>query len=172
MEKSRPALQPFKKPSGGRGSYTWEHATHSNIRAQKRNLKRMTRWIFESKDPKMNAAGTRVIQAVASEPDPEFSTYHLFAAAMRASEDTGVSWVDCMNILMDKFDNMERPDATTPQTTPETKTPTVGDQRNQSNRRSLRGFLQKVLSSCRGRVKGVHGSGGSIGGYRSGSKTT
>lgn len=101
-----PIFKSFYRQQDSPNKMQWKR--HQGSRQQVRYLRHRCDHLLNSKDPAIIAVGDRVIMAVKDEPNPEYGALHLMAAGLDASEQTGVSWIDAMTYLLNKFDNMER----------------------------------------------------------------
>lgn len=109
-----------------------------SLRQIKKNLRNKCRWVLDSNDPAIKLAGARIIAAIRLEPDPEYSSLHLFCEAVDMHDQTGEHWDVCANYLMDKFDEIaarETIDAT----------PAERDHRDPPKGGLLRALIQRAL---------------------------
>lgn len=77
--------------------------SHNGRSARLRNLRNCCRSLLSSKDPEIVSAISRLAEIVVNEPEPEYGKLHLLFAAQQASFDTGISIVDSINYMIQKF---------------------------------------------------------------------
>lgn len=76
---------------------------HQGNQERMRRFRQSHRAVLKLKDRASLAALARVRAAVAEEPDPEFGELHLVHAARVCSMETGITWAQAADHLLDAF---------------------------------------------------------------------
>lgn len=99
-----PVFPSFKNPGRGDGTHkVWPPGYHG-MAQRLRNLRARVRPILDSRDPEVCVCVARLLAAVQSEPNPEFSMLHLAGAAIDAADARQQSWTDAMTFILDEYD--------------------------------------------------------------------
>lgn len=85
-------------------------------KASTRHLKQQCRDILNSKDPAIKMAVEMSMYAIPN----EYQLYFFLCKAKRVSEETGVSLIDAMNSLLEKFEELKKPEGQVDETKEET----------------------------------------------------
>lgn len=76
---------------------------HQSTREQVRRLQKRCAEITQSTDVEINRVGDRVLASCLNDPNPGFSTLHLYAAGLDRAEEMKISWSQAMTEILDEF---------------------------------------------------------------------
>lgn len=83
--------------------------SHPGRKARLRNLRQVTQSIRNTKDPALLDAVRQLYDLTKGEPEPEYAHLHLLAAAKQSSDDTGVTILDAVEYMVEKFTDAKEP---------------------------------------------------------------
>lgn len=76
---------------------------HCGTRAQERHLRQRAKKCFNEKGEAASEVRSRLYGLTMGEVNVEFSRLFLMGAAINAAEETGESWITCLNVMLDKY---------------------------------------------------------------------